>query len=131
MSSSVRLVSKTTSILIDDEASQPISIFMRNVIDYMSGNKDLCSMRTKGLGLNSLKNSSIASIRTAKIFNQYGVPLLIVIAGLVMWRIRVRHRKNILAKYAVQDERETLNSETLNKDTSKEAKKEIEAKNEN
>ena len=99
----------TTSILIDEDGSQPISIFVRNVVDYMNGNEDLCLMRTKGLSLNSLKDKGVVSVRTAKIFNQYIVPLLIVIIGLIMWRIRVKHRKNILAKYSSSDERETLN----------------------
>lgn len=98
----------TTPMLIDEQGSQPIALFVRNVFDYMNGNQDLCKMRTKGLSLNTLKNSSVASIRTAKIFNQYVLPLLIVAAGIVVWRIRVRHRKHILETYASTDNRETL-----------------------
>ena len=36
-------------MLIDDSGLEPISIFIRNVLDYMNGNEDLCLMRTKGL----------------------------------------------------------------------------------
>ncbi|MCR4789485.1 MAG: Gldg family protein [Treponemataceae bacterium] len=105
----------TTSTVIDENASQPIAIFVRNVIDYMSGNEDLCTMRTKGLSLNSLRKSSLISVRTAKIFNQYVVPLLIVACGLIVWRMRRIHRKKILAKYANSDHRETLGLENKKK----------------
>lgn len=98
-------------MLIDDSGREPISIFVRNVLDYMNGNEDLCTMRTKGLALNTLKKSSTASIKVAKIINQYGVPLLVIIIGFVVWRMRVEHRKKIRIQYASTDERETMSME--------------------
>ena len=95
-------------MLIDDSGREPISIFVRNVLDYMNGNEDLCTMRTKGLVLNTLKKSSTASIKVAKIINQYGVPLLVIIIGFIVWRMRVEHRKKIRIQYASTDERETM-----------------------
>lgn len=95
-------------MLIDDSGREPISIFVRNVLDYMNGNEDLCTMRTKGLALNTLKKSSTASIKVAKIINQYGVPLLVIIIGFIVWRMRVEHRKKIRIQYASTDERETM-----------------------
>ena len=98
-------------MLIDDSGREPISIFVRNVLDYMNGNEDLCLMRTKGLALNTLKKSSTASIKVAKIINQYGVPLLVIIIGFIVWRMRVEHRKKIRIQYASTDERETMSME--------------------
>lgn len=98
-------------MLIDDSGREPISIFVRNVLDYMNGNEDLCTMRTKGLVLNTLKKSSTASIKVAKIINQYGVPLLVIIIGFIVWRMRVEHRKKIRIQYASTDERETMSME--------------------
>ena len=98
-------------MLIDDSGREPISIFVRNVLDYMNGNEDLCTMRTKGLALNTLKKSSTASIKVAKIINQYGVPLLVIIIGFIVWRMRVEHRKKIRIQYASTDERETMSME--------------------
>ena len=100
-----------SSMLIDDSGREPISIFVRNVLDYMNGNEDLCTMRTKGLALNTLKKSSTASIKVAKIINQYGVPLLVIIIGFIVWRMRVEHRKKIRIQYASTDERETMSME--------------------
>lgn len=98
-------------MLIDDSGREPISIFVRNVLDYMNGNEDLCTMRTKGLALNTLKKSSTASIKVAKIINQYGVPLLVIIIGFIVWRMRVEYRKKIRIQYASTDERETMSME--------------------
>ena len=98
-------------MLIDDSGREPISIFVRNVLDYMNGNEDLCTMRTKGLALNTLKKSSTASIKVAKIINQYGVPLLVIIIGFIVWHMRVEHRKKIRIQYASTDERETMSME--------------------
>ena len=61
--------------------------------------------------LNTLKKSSTASIKVAKIINQYGVPLLVIIIGFIVWRMRVEHRKKIRIQYASTDERETMSME--------------------
>lgn len=98
-------------MLIDDSGREPISIFVRNVLDYMNGNEDLCLMRTKGLSLNTLNKSSAVSVKVAKIINQYGVPFLVLIVGFVIWRMRIKHRRKIRIEYASTDERETMSME--------------------
>ena len=95
-------------MLIDDSGREPISIFVRNVLDYMNGNEDLCLMRTKGLSLNTLNKTSSGSVKVAKFINQYGVPFLVLVAGFVIWRMRVKHRRKIRIEYASTDERETM-----------------------
>ena len=95
-------------MLIDDSGREPISIFVRNVLDFMNGNEDLCLMRTKGLSLNTLNKTSASSVKVAKIINQYGVPFLVLVAGFVIWRMRVKHRRKIRIEYGSTDERETM-----------------------
>ena len=98
-------------MLIEDSGREPISIFVRNVLDYMNGNEDLCLMRTKGLSLNTLNKTSAGSVKVAKFINQYGVPFLVLVAGFVIWRMRVKHRRKIRIEYASTDERETMSME--------------------
>ena len=95
-------------MLIDDSGREPISIFVRNVLDFMNGNEDLCLMRTKGLSLNTLNKTSAGSVKVAKFINQYGVPFLVLVAGFVIWRMRVKHRRKIRIEYGSTDERETM-----------------------
>jgi len=44
---------------------------------------------------------------SVNIFDLYGLPLLVALAGLFAWRARVSKRRAIRAKYASDDERET------------------------
>lgn len=89
----------TSQTLIDEYGSQPVSIFVRNAVDYMSGNEDLCIMRTKGLGMNvlSIPNQKFATL--IKTLNTYGLPLLIALVGLIVWRLRVIRRRKIQKRY--------------------------------
>ncbi|NLM01280.1 MAG: ABC transporter [Treponema sp.] len=96
----------TTSQVIDESGRQPIALFIRNAIDYMNGNEDLCAMRTKGLALDTLKKVSKPAISTAKAFNQYGLPILVALGGFIVWRSRVSRRKRIRNRYNANDSRQ-------------------------
>lgn len=97
----------TSPQLIDENGSQPIAIFVRNVIDYLNGSEDLCSMRTKGLSsLNALNVRNGAAVAFAKLFNQYVLVLLVAVAGLIAWSKRVAHKKAIRSQFDPNDARE-------------------------
>ena len=99
--------------LIDDDGSQPIAIFVRNAIDYLSGNADFCQMRTKGLSaLNSLNARNGAAVALAKIFNQYLLVIIVAVFGLAAWSRRSAHRKAIRAVFDPSDSREGDKIET-------------------
>lgn len=102
----------TTPQVIDENGGQPIALFVRNVIDYMNGNEDLCSMRTKGLALDTLMNLSPATISVAKAFNQYGLVILVALAGFIVWRCRVSRRRRIRIRYNANDSREMSNKKS-------------------
>src|SRR5574344_2325951 len=63
----------TTPMLISEKSSEPIALMLRNVVDYMNGNADLCTMRTKGLSLNTLENTTSKSAAFWKYFNEFGL----------------------------------------------------------
>jgi ABC-type uncharacterized transport system involved in gliding motility auxiliary subunit len=89
----------TGSAVMDAAGKEPIAIFVRNAIDYLNGNGELIEMRTKGLSLNTL-NKAGPSIRAAiRAVNLYGLPLLVIAAGLFAWRRRVWRRRSIEARY--------------------------------
>lgn len=95
----------TTAQVIPQSGMSTTSIFLRNAIDYLSGNEDFCKMRTKGLSLNSLKESTDAKKNLAKIINQCGLVLLVAICGLIIWRRRASHKRRIRMQYNPNDER--------------------------
>ena len=76
----------TTYQLIDAKGSNPVAMFMMNVVDYMNGNEDLCEMRTKGLTINLLDKKSPVLAKIFQYFNEYGLAVLVAIVGLFVPR---------------------------------------------
>lgn len=99
-----------TSIqLIDEDCTQPISVFVRNVIDYMNNNGDLCAMRSKNLNTASLTVKNQKAATAWQIIGQYGLVVIVLIIALVLWRVRVARRRQIRLKYDPDDSREEEN----------------------
>jgi len=92
----------TTPAVIDEGGRQPVAIFVRNALDYLTGRGDLAEMRTKGLALNTLEKTSAAVRAVARGVNLYGLPALAAIVGLIAWRLRSRRRERIKNRYAGQ-----------------------------
>ena len=91
--------------LLDAEGSQPVSMFVRNAVDYLNGEEDLCTMRTKGLSLNTLTVKSAAASTVAKYFNEIGLVVLVALCGLfVLLRIKAKKRA-IRERYNPNDTR--------------------------
>ncbi len=102
-------VSSTSAItsgqLISKKSTEPVALFLRNAVDYMSGKEEFCAMRTKALSLNTLKSAKPAVVVFAKYFNQVGLPLLVVLAGLFVYLARKRRRESIRLMYNPDDTR--------------------------
>ena len=96
----------TTYQILDGQDTSPVSMFYLNVIDYLNGNEDVCTMRTKGLGINVLTIKSPALAVIAKYFNQFGLVILVAVAGFVVLRLRTKRRKQIREKYNPNDSRQ-------------------------
>ena len=91
----------TTRQLIDESGSTPLM----NVVDYMNGNPDLCTMRTKSLSVNTLTVKSAAAANFWKYFNEYGLAVILALAGFVVLRVRAKRRAAINRKYNPDDTR--------------------------
>ncbi len=89
----------TSAMVIDQEGTSPNAMFAQNVLDYLNGNEDLARMRTRGISLNVLTVEDPLFAQLTQIFNQYVLPLLVVVAGLIVWRARVSKRKKIYELY--------------------------------
>lgn len=91
--------------LLDEEGKQPVSMFIRNAVDYLNGEEDLCTMRTKGLSLNTLTVKSAGASTVAKYFNEIGLVVIVALAGLfVLLKIKAKKRA-IREKYNPNDSR--------------------------
>ena len=95
----------TTRQLIDEGGSTPVSMLLMNVVDYMNGNEELCTMRTKSLSVNTLTIKSMAAANFWKYFNEYGLVVILALVGLLVWRARAKRRVAINKKYNPDDTR--------------------------
>ncbi len=83
--------------VIDEEAKHPNSQFVLNVIDFMNGREENAVMRSKTQRFNPLKEVG-PGIRTfIKSINIAGLPVMVVIAGLIVW-FRRSSRKRIIQR---------------------------------
>ena len=95
----------TTRQVIDENGKSPVSMFLMNVVDYLNGNEELCTMRTKSLSVNNLTIKSTVAANFWKFFNSFGIAIFVVIAGLIVWRLRNARRHAINKKYNPDDTR--------------------------
>lgn len=95
----------TTDTLIDNEGISPTALFIRNIIDYINNNEDFCTMRTKGTRLDfiTINDSQFAFI--VKLLNEYGLAVVVLLVGFVVWRMRLARRYLIHQKYNSDDSR--------------------------
>ena len=95
----------TTSQVFPEDASSGIALLLVNAIDDFNGNEELCKMRSKGVAINVLDKSSKAKMTFFQLFNEYGLAILVMIAGLIVWRMRIRRKAKINKQYNPDDER--------------------------
>ena len=98
----------TSRQVIDENGQSPVSMFIMNVVDFMNGNEELCTMRTKGLSTNNLLIKSSVAANFWKYLNQYGLAVFVALAGFIVWRMRSARRRSINKKYNPDDTR-TIN----------------------
>ena len=64
-------------------------------------------MRTKSLSLSTLSNTNTFLAVAIKYFNQFGLAVLVAVAGFIMWRMRSIRRKMIHMRYNPNDTRDS------------------------
>ena len=95
----------TTTQVFAEDASSGVALLLINAIDYLNGNEELCKMRTKGVSINVLNTESKAKVTFFQMFNEYGLAIFVLIAGLIVWRLRVKRKTRINRFYNPDDER--------------------------
>jgi len=68
-------------------------IFFLNVLDWLSQDETLISIRSKEVTSRPLKKISEGSKKALKYGNILGIPILVILFGMVRWRIRKQAKK--------------------------------------
>ncbi|MDA3852088.1 MAG: GldG family protein [Spirochaetaceae bacterium] len=84
--------------MLDDQGQSPNAMFVLNLVDSLNGRGDYAIMRSKGQMYNPI-DADISSVKktSIKLFNLIGLPVLVILAGVVLWLFWMRRKKAISA----------------------------------
>ena len=85
--------------ILEAGGRSPNSMFIMNVIDYLNDRGGVATMRSKEQRFNPLWETDTATRTLTKAFNVIGVPVLVVVFGLLVWLRRTAHKKRIQALF--------------------------------
>ena len=85
--------------LIDEEGRSPDAVFILNVLDYLNGRENIASMRSKQQRISLLKNTSGGTRTLLKTFNIMGLPILVILAGIMIWFRRKQRKHQIQQQF--------------------------------
>jgi len=80
---------------IDKEGKSPNAQFVMNIIDYFNGREAYALMRTKAQRFNPLREVEPGTRAMIKSFNVAGLPVIVILVGLMVWVRRVSRRRKI------------------------------------
>jgi len=86
--------------VLDAQGQGPNSVLIMNLIDVLNGHPQMATLRSKGLQLNPLGQTSSPVKTLIKGLNIIGLPVLTGIFGLVVWVFRNRRKKRIQHMFA-------------------------------
>ena len=87
--------------LLDEEGKSTNAMFVLNMIDVLNGRESLAAMRSKVQQFNPVNETGPATKTVIKAANIAGLPILVIVLGLVMWMRRHARRKKIQSMFQV------------------------------
>ena len=88
--------------MLDEQGQSPNATFVQNAIDAVNGKSGIAQMRSKKQSFNPLDQTGPMAKNILKVFNIAGLPLLVVLFGMVVWIRRKAWKKKIQAMFAKQ-----------------------------
>ena len=85
--------------VLEAEGRTPNSMFVMNVIDYLNDRVDVALMRSKEQRFNPLEEPSPTMRAVTKAFNIGGLPVVVVLFGVMVWARRTARKKRIQAMF--------------------------------
>jgi hypothetical protein len=86
--------------VVDENGSTPNATFILNVLDDLNNRDEYAEMRSKTQRFNPLNETSAGVKTFVKSLNIVGLPILIVIFGIIVWVRRTARKKTIQAMFS-------------------------------
>jgi ABC-2 type transport system permease protein len=81
--------------MLDEEGRSPNATFIMNVLDTLNGRDEIAVMRSKEQRFNPLEETEPAVKTFVKSFNIAGLPVFVVVFGIIVWLRRHARQKRI------------------------------------
>jgi ABC-type uncharacterized transport system involved in gliding motility auxiliary subunit len=81
--------------VIDEQGRSLNAVFIMNLLDAMNDREDIAILRSKKQRFNPLADTGALTKTIVKSFNIGGIPVLVVLFGLIVWGRRVSRKKHI------------------------------------
>jgi ABC-type uncharacterized transport system involved in gliding motility auxiliary subunit len=88
--------------LLDDDGQSTNAMFLMNMIDALNGREAVAAMRSKVQRFNPLRETEPFVKTLIKSVNMAGLPVMVVIFGVVTWALRQARKKKIQALFQNQ-----------------------------
>jgi ABC-2 type transport system permease protein len=80
--------------MVDAEGAGPNAVFVLNIVDMLNHRENIAVMRSKTQAYNPLKDTDVVVKNAIKFFNIAGLPVLVVILGLLtLWMRKIRRKR--------------------------------------
>ena len=89
--------------ILDEAGRSPNAIFILNVLDYLNNHPEIAMMRSKEQRFNPLADVSPMAKTGIKVLNIAGLPVLVVLAGLIVWLRRKSRKRQIQSMFQKQE----------------------------
>ena len=90
--------------IVDQSGRGSNALFVRGVLDALSGREDNALMRNKGAGRVPLAETGPALRTFLRSVYTIGLPVLAVVAALVLWALRNARRRRLAVRYTGEKE---------------------------
>ena len=88
--------------MLDPAGRSPNAMFIMNVLDFLNNREAIAMMRSKEQRFNPLDETGAGTRTFIKSFNIVGLPVLVVISGLLVWSCRHSRKKRIRMMFQKQ-----------------------------
>ncbi|OHD66869.1 MAG: hypothetical protein A2176_12440 [Spirochaetes bacterium RBG_13_51_14] len=97
---SKRIISSALSDADDQDKIFANGFLIHSMADYLLGNSYIPEMSSKSLDFNPLEKTSDTKKMVLKALNFAGIPIFVVLAGLVIWRRRLMRKKRLQERFS-------------------------------
>jgi ABC-2 type transport system permease protein len=80
---------------LDEKGRTPNAMFIMNALDYLNKREEIAVMRSKEQRFNPLDDTGAGTKTLVKFFNIAGLPLFVVLFGLLVWFLRHSRKKRL------------------------------------